>query len=225
MKKMPSLFKRLLPYIAIALFIVSCGPQKCDCDKPVFNAPGFPAKLDSVYDDVAKKVRPYEIGEAVFYTLKIDASEINELLADSVFSEIDLSLASNSLNNMTMFKLDAYPLDAKRSVVKVRKPVDESGGLNIAIIATILPKTFGDEPVKLGNYILTRQTLEDLTTDKEGKTIKYTHLQITPMHGSLVYKTTAQNGDSAATNGRLPDGCCGNPHPPAPAGRCDCSGK
>jgi hypothetical protein len=224
MKKMPSLFKRLLPYVAIALLIVSCEPQKCDCDKPVFNAPGFPNSLDSVYDVAAKAVRAYKAGEAVFYTLRMEAAEVNALIADSAFTEIILSPTTNSLNNMTMFKLSGYALNANRTLLRPGRDSSKPESLNITIISEKLPSVFADSPTELGTFTLNKQTLKDLTTDKDNKPVKYTHLQITPLQGSLVYNTKAYNGNEPAANAKLPSGCCGHPCPPASSTNCDCSG-
>lgn len=220
MKQLLSLVKRTFPYVAIVLFVTSC---ECDCQKPTFKAPGFPNKLDSVYDAAAKKVRPYKNGEAVFYTLRLEAAEVDALLADSSFTEIILSPTTNSLNNMTMFKLSGYALNAGRTLVRSSRSNDKTGALGITIIPEILPTVFADEPTELGTFTLTRQTIKDLITDKDDKPIKYTHLQITPLQGSLMYNTKSMNGNEPTTNAKLPTGCCGHPCPPAPSSNCNCT--
>jgi hypothetical protein len=225
MKKMPTLYKGLLPFIIVALLFASCEPKKCDCDKPVFNAPGFPATLDSVYDVAEKSARAYKDGEAVFYTLRMEAADVEKLLADSAFAELSLNLATNSLNNMTMFKLNGFGLDANRRVLGTgRDTAAIPQSLNLEIIKEELPKVFTDSPVGLGTYVFGRQTIKELTHDEKGNPITYTHLQLTPMEGSLVYNIKAYNGSQPAANAALPSGCCGHPSPPAPTSNCNCSG-
>ncbi len=214
MKKLPISFKNLLPVIAIILLIASCKNGK-EPDTPAGQNLGGP--IDKVFDDVTKKERAYEAGEAIFYTMKIDSADVASLLADSSFHEITFAQSANSFRRPTSFQLKGFAANAAKLSI-------DSLPVNLQPDASRLPKVFADSSVLFGVFTISKSAIRGLITDSAGYSLRYTHIEFSPemSGGSVSYQIYSYSGTNQVKAAIVIPSCCRQPSPPARPATCIC---